>query len=388
MLTAFLYPRLMPLDLFAGNRPDSALHPQFLKTRDDPKMAPARAMLNEIAATMHDPDGNLIEQFQTHGFDARTFEIYLQALFTEAGHTIDRSHKRPDYLITRQGLTVAVEAVTANPTPKKDYQPYDPYPTLGPKTKEEAMQHLKHEVAIKLGSPLFTKLKKRYWDMPQVAGRPFVIAIETFHGGTLSLSSTALSQYLFGIDHSYRFNEDGSLIVEGTTIEKHIGSKEIPSNFFAQPEAENISAILFSNAGTVPKFARIGHQGAHRSDAVRMVRYGNCLDPDPNAINPEHFAFEIGDPDVPPEPWRDGAVLIHNPNALYPIPEGWMGVGSEENLAPSGTVISSYNDPFQPFASMTAMFDGSTSDDAMWAGIELQMTMLQMGQAVADAWRQ
>lgn len=75
---------------------------------------------------MADPDGNLVEQFQTRGFDARTFEIYLHALFTEAGHVIDRSHDRPDFMITRDGLTVAVEAVTANPQPSKAYQPYEP----------------------------------------------------------------------------------------------------------------------------------------------------------------------------------------------------------------------------------------------------------------------
>lgn len=153
----------MITDLFAGNRPDSDLHPQFLKTRDDPKMAPARATLNEIAATMHDPDGNFVERFQTHGFDARTLEIYLHALFTEGGHTIDRSHDRPDFLLTRDRLTVAVEAVTANPTPGKHYQPYELFPAAGPKTKEEVFQHLKHEVAVKLGSPLYSKLQKRYW---------------------------------------------------------------------------------------------------------------------------------------------------------------------------------------------------------------------------------
>ncbi|MFK4871518.1 hypothetical protein [Novosphingobium sp. ZW T3_23] len=30
----------MVIDLFARLRPDADLHPQFLKTRDDPKMAP------------------------------------------------------------------------------------------------------------------------------------------------------------------------------------------------------------------------------------------------------------------------------------------------------------------------------------------------------------
>lgn len=215
-----------------------------------------------------------------------------------------------------------------------------------------------------------------------------MIAIETFRGGSLSLSATALSQYLYGIDHGFYFDESGSLVVTGSPIKEHVGSKPIPSNFFRQPDAENISAVLFTNAGTVPQFARTSQQGKHYSDAVRMVRYGNCLDPSPNAISPEHFAFEVGDPDVPPEPWRDGAVLMHNPNALLPLPPGWIGASAEENITSAGTVVPTLFDPFQPFASLTALFDGGISDNDMWAAIEQQMMMLEMGQAVADVWRQ
>lgn len=378
----------MAIELFNSHRPDSEFHPHFLMTRDDPKLAPARAMLREVAATMDDPDGNFAEQFQTHGFDARTFEIYLQAMFTEGGHTIDRSYNRPDFLITRDGLTAAVEAVTANPPPKKDYQPYEPEMREPPRSREEAMRYLKHEVAIKFGSPLYSKLQREYWKLPHVAGLPFILAIETFHGpGSLLMSSTSLSQYLFGVDHSFRFDANGSLVVEGTPVEQHSGSKVIPSAFFRQAGAVNISAVLFSNAGTIPKFGRIGQQGRYRSSAVRMVRYGNCLDHDPNATTPEPFAFEIGDPEVPPEPWREGSVLIHNPWALRPVPPEWLGAGAEENLGANGTVELTWRDPFQPFASLTAMFRGDISDDEMWAAVEFKMMLLEMGQALGEEWR-
>jgi hypothetical protein len=377
----------MPIDLFARMRPNAALHPQFLKTRDDPQMAPARAMLRDVVATMEDPDGNLVEQFQSHGFDARTFEIYLHALFGEAGHTIDRSHDRPDFLISCDGLTVAVEAVTANPPPGKDYQPYQIIPANPPRTREEIFRYLKHEVAIKFGSPLYSKLQKRYWELPHVAGRPLILAIETFHGGALQHSATSVSQYLFGIDHSYGLDGDGLLVVEGEAITEHVGSKRIPSNFFGQPDAEHVSAVLFCNAGTIPKFARLGHQGGHRSRAVRMIRYGTCLDHDPNATEPEQFAYEVGDPEVPPEPWRDGSVLIHNPNALHPLPAEWLGASGEENLQPGGTVALTWRDPFQPFESLTMMFPGDESEEAMWRKVEIQMRLRAMGQAMASQWR-
>jgi hypothetical protein len=377
----------MALDLFQRLAADDALHPQYLKTRDEAIIGPARAVLREVAGTMIDPDGNFVQQFQTHGFDARTFELYLQALFTEAGHSIDRSHDRPDFLISRDGLTVAVEAVTATPPPRKDYQPYEQFPANPPKTQEEAMRYLKHEVAIKFGSPLYSKLKKKYWTLPHVAGKPLVIAIETFHGGALNLSATSISQYLFGIDHRHWFDDGGNLVVEGGTILQHEGSKVIPSNFFGLPDAEHISGILFCNAGTIPKFGRIGQQGAHRSSAVRMVRIGDCWDPDPNAISPEPFAYEVGDPQVPLEPWRDGAVFIRNPHALLPVPPGWIGAGAEDELAETGTIIPTFADRFHVYSSNTLLFRGDVPDEALWAVVDERMTIMRMAQELGEQWR-
>jgi len=377
----------LALDLFHRLGVDETLHPQYLQTRDAPSMGPARAVLREVAATMHDPDGNFVQQFQTHGFDARTFELYLQALFTEAGHSIGRSYDRPDFLITRDGLTVAVEAVTANPHPRPDYQPYEQFPQEGPRNREEAMRYLKHEVAIKYGSPLYSKLQKKYWTLPHVAGRPLVIAIESFHGGALNLSATSISQYLFGIDHRHWFDDGGNLVVEGDAILCHEGSKVIPSNFFGLPGAEHISGILYCNAGTIPKFGRIGHQGAHRSSAVRMVRIGDCWDPDPNAISPELFAYEVGDPEWPLEPWRDGSVFIRNPQALLPLPPGWIGAGAEDELAETGTIIPTFADPFHVYSSKTYLFRGDVSDRDLNVAVEQQLTIMRMAQAIGDQWR-
>ena len=78
-----------------------------------------------------------------------------------------------------------------------------------------------------------------------------------------------------------------NLITTHTPIDKHkFGTKEIPSGFFAQPNAENVSAVLFSNSGTIPKFNRMGQQGAYQSDAVRMIRWGTYRS---NSTSPEMF---------------------------------------------------------------------------------------------------
>lgn len=46
-----------------------------------------------------DADGNFVEQFQTTGFDARVWELYLFATLSEVGYVIDRPHPAPDFTV-------------------------------------------------------------------------------------------------------------------------------------------------------------------------------------------------------------------------------------------------------------------------------------------------
>jgi hypothetical protein len=121
-------------------------------------------------------------------------------------------------------------------------------------------------------------------------------------------------------------------------IDKHkSGTKEIPSGFFAQPDAENVSAVLFSNSGTIPKFNRMGHQGAYHRHAVRMIRWGTSYRFDPNSAWPEMFLYEVGDPSQGLESWREGTVLFLNPRAKHPVPRGWLGASAEEYCRMAGS---------------------------------------------------
>ena len=41
-----------------------------------------------------DVDGNFVQQFQSTGFDARLWELYLYALFTEQGYGFESNPRR------------------------------------------------------------------------------------------------------------------------------------------------------------------------------------------------------------------------------------------------------------------------------------------------------
>ncbi|QOT76329.1 hypothetical protein [Cupriavidus basilensis] len=368
----------MPIDLFADlGRPNSELHPQFVALRDLPGYAPARGLIRELQEHFVDADGNFVEQFQTFAFDARTFEFYLAAMFKAIGHEIDRSVDRPDFLISKNGVTAAVEAVTANPPPGKGIQPYSALvKDLSP---DEVVQHFENTVPIRLGSPLFSKLKKQYWLLPHVAGRPLVLAIQDFHtAGSLMSSSAPLMRYLYGLGHQWWHDASGKLVIEGYELVEHqLGTKKIPSGFFFQPDAEYISAVLFCNSGTIPKFNRMGHQGKYQTKGVRMLRCGTCYRHDPNATMPKPFVYEVGSPDREPETWAEGTVLLRNPNALHPLPSEWLGASAEENLV-DGTVVTTFAEPFLPYMSMTKIFHGASRGDLRKEAEKLAKALLSI----------
>lgn len=347
----------MAIDVFAQmHSSDSQLHPQFLTLRDSLVYEPARLMLKELQQSFVDPDGNFVEQFQTAGFDARTFELFLYAMFQEQGHRIDRAQQSPDFLLFKNGVAAGVEAVVAAPPSNQGVLPYQ---AIGDEMNEaEVLHEIRHSLPVRLGSPLFSKLQKKYWEQPHMVGRPLVFAIQDFHRpGALGSSSVALSQYLYGQEQNWYFTEKGELVISSAPLDHHESHKRIPSGFFKQPDAEHVSAVLFCNTGTIPKFARMGQQGKHHCDGVRVIRHGFCYDDDPNAAVPEPFLYEVGDPEYGVETWREGTVLMHNPAALHPLENGWFGAAIEECWANNQSIATMF-EPFVPYSSMTTMFGG------------------------------
>jgi hypothetical protein len=328
-------------DLFQPIVLEFRLDPRFRRVAREPGFAPARATMREVFAEMGDRDGNFVEQFQTEGFDARVWELYLYAAFTSVGYVVDSSYDAPDFLLRRHGLEWAVEATTANPTAGLS--------GVAPSGPEGIRDYLEDDLPIKLGSPLLSKLRKRYWEQPHVADQPLVLALQSFAtDDALTYSDYALTNLLFGV-HTYGERQpDGSLRVLNRPIKEHRGIKTIPSGFFQQPDAEHLSAVLWSNSGTVPKFARVGFQQGLDSAGISMVRRGLRYVMNPDASEPAPFEYEVGSRW---ETWAEGLVMIHNPYALLPLPYEALPEAVHHELE-NGVVVSTLP-PFHAFASLT-----------------------------------
>ncbi len=323
----------------------------FELLRTWPGAEPARLIMNRVFEGFPDKDGNFVEQFQTTGFDARLFELYLYAYFSTSGYQVVRDFDKPDFIVTdHAGVTAAIEATTVNPIQNKSgiakKIPFEDLPA------EKLRERIENELPIRFGSPLFSKLQMRYWDLPQCRGIPLVFAIEAFHqDGPVFPSSNALGDYLYGLRHFPTWTDDGKLIVESKQIETHqLGTKIIPSNFFKQPNTEYISAVLFTNSGTLSKFTRMGYQaGLHRGN-LKITRIGTCYNPDPNAVDPFVFRYNLDNPPLL-ETWGQGLMVFYNPNAINPLPKEFFKEAARSYI--DNGQLASDMPPFYPYSSMT-----------------------------------
>ncbi|BCH20991.1 hypothetical protein MesoLjLb_07760 [Mesorhizobium sp. L-8-3] len=305
------------LDLFTPLVPADRQHPDFLTLANGPAFSAAREVIAEMANVFDDPDGNFVKDFQTTGFNSRLWELYLFAVLVEEGFKLDRRHPQPDFIASKGAQTIAIEATTVNPSVGDDGKPVDP---PRPERPEDLAELLRDYMPIKFGSPLFQKLKKKDWERNHVKGLPYAIAIADFHGPqTMTWSSSALSSYLFGLQLEFRPTPDGGLSWSYLPIEKHTHrTKSIPSGFFDQPDSENVAAVLFTNAGTLPKFNRMGALADFGHPDVRLIRRGTVLNPDPQSAVPFQVSIDIDDPSYH-EGWADELQVFHNPHARYPL---------------------------------------------------------------------
>lgn len=338
------------VDLFTPILPAHKQHLYFTKLSQEEVFVPAKAVINELMPHFVDIDGNFVEQFQSTGFDARLWELYLNTYLNEEQFFFDREYNAPDFIVRKSGKKVAIEAVIVgrksdNPVTAFQVEPKYLHPS-------DIKEKNENEMPIKFGSPLYTKLKKEYWNLEQIKDSPLIFAIADFHDDqSMQWSSNALISYLYGIKHDFEYDEEGQLIISALKIDKHeLNGKEIPSGYFFQPDSENVSAIMFSASGTISKFNRIGQQAGFGNDDIEMYRFGSCHDHSPNASLPKSFGYQVSTKTN--ETWAEGLSMFHNPNARFPVPQEFFP-SIAHHYFHEGQIASTLPD-FHPYSSTTA----------------------------------
>lgn len=339
-----------PLDCFTINMPRDRLNPVFLILAEEECYSSARGIVEPMMHWYEDLDGNFIEQFQTIGFNARIWELYLFATFREMGYAIDNIHAIPDFNCVGVIDEFAVEATTVNPTRDNTGVIVPPPPR---ETKNENSQYLSEYMPIKYGSALTSKLARKYWERPNVLGKSLLFAIQDFSTPASMVSTrSALESYLYGYNHDYKHDDEGKLIIIPRKIDIHRwGKKEIRSGFFDLPDAENVSAVIFNSSATISKFNRMGMLAGFGSNRVRMIRQGTAFNHEADAAEPKVFIHDVNSPDYS-ETWVEGLNVYHNPNAKYPIYPPMVPGAAHHRLLPNGQIDSLIPD-WHPLGSIT-----------------------------------
>lgn len=342
------------VDLFDLTAPEENLHPSFRLLHKAPHWVPARAIMSEMMRHFVDVDGNFVQQFQTTAFDSRIWELYLYAALLELGLYVGKEHEAPDFEVRRGERRAFVEAVIVGPSPK------DPPLDIGqdgrPKlhSAERIRELIKTRMPIRFGSALYSKLSRKtpYWELEHVKGHPLIFAVADFHENqSMTWTSPALLEYLYGVTHDFLFDEAGNLVITPLKIDIHeYEGKTIPSGYFFQPGAENVSAVLFSSSGTISKFNRMGRLAGFGLPNQRIYRTGVRHRHEENAALPAPFFFEVK-PGAVTETWAEGLSMFHNPRAVHQVaPDMFPGIA--HHFFEDG-IVRSLLPEFHPYSSFT-----------------------------------
>jgi hypothetical protein len=345
-------------DLFKIQVTDDKLHHHFKILNELEGYQSAKEVIKEISYHYKDIDGNFIEQFQSlNGFDSRLWELYLFCFCREEMFSFKRVSNVPDFIIDKLGQEIAIEAVTvgrAGDNLDELTKKFDKLISI-----EEIEEKLKDEMPLKFGSSIFDKMKKEYWKLSHVKGKPFLIAIADFHEGmSMTWSFPAIIDYLYGTRYSFHHEKTGKLVIEPHEIKefKKKSGTRIPAGFFFQPNSENVSAVIFSSTATLSKFSRMGKQAGLGSPRYIIIREGFCYNHDEDASKPNYFKYEVTEDCK--ELWSEGISIFHNPNANIPLDKDLFPSVAHHEFRDG--LIHSDNPDFLPYNSMNYIVKNAT----------------------------
>lgn len=303
--------------------------------------------MEEIFLRMGDADGNFIDDFQGPGFHSRLFELASYAYLEEIGGVIERSQRSPDFIVARGSTRVAVESVTLNPAQGRSTD-ISLRRLPNPRT-EDILAKVDNELPIRLRDTLARKLEHRYWDKPACRGMPFVLLVGPFHEpGCTTYVDESVARYLYGTESYPDWVSRNGILVRQAPVKDHsFRGRTIPSNFFATEATEGVSAIVWCNQFTVPRFFRIAAQVEGLPAGVVGLVEGERATGDSRCFEP--FRYRLGERHTRPEHWSRGVTIFKNPSARLQLPEGFLPCTSSFEMH-GGRMVRNVNG-FHPLTS-------------------------------------
>jgi hypothetical protein len=306
------------MNLFHQVVDDKSLHPNFRNTMQKPYES-ARSVISSWAEGFPDRDGKFVIEFQTT-FNSSFWELYIFAVLTKFGFTVDFSFAAPDFVVV-QPYQFCIEAVTAQASVGTPNEWEVRLKTFFGDMKNLQQAALVDQATVRLANAIsgkYEKFSKQYSQLQHVVGKPFVLAVAPFEQPFFFMQlNRAINRVLFGYDGERNAEPGKSESQWMRTIKKPNGS-DIPLAYFTNPGMENLSAILFSNTAT---FAKV--QALTRStDFKRVVRALRFDAATRKLVQTVHEGTDYH------ETLLDGLSVYYNPFAKCALPRALFG-GSE-----------------------------------------------------------
>ncbi len=280
---------------------------------------PAKSIIENICILMNDQDGNFIKDFQSTGFDARLWEIYLYIFLLENKFQFIEDKNRPDFHVKKKEYDFFIEAsLSAEKIDEKYSEEF--IKESVEKMDLVAQKDIMDYYSIRLGSVLFSKLNKKYWELDWVKDKPLVFAITPSHNYMAKfLPDAKLMEYLYGKKIITKRTEKGLEHVKTEIVKEHKNDEKIiPSHFFSHPNTENVSAIIFSNNCDLHKFNRMGFEHKLSDKELIIIRSGSKYDDSKPNEPAQDFTYQV-EKGKSIEDWNESLTIYHNPNAKFPL---------------------------------------------------------------------
>ena len=247
------------MDLFKVIVDIDKLHPNF---RNLLKEKYAQTVLNEWSLGFVDRDNKFVKEFQTT-FNSSFWELYLHAIFTYLRFKINYSYKAPDFNISKNNLTINVEAVTTN-HPKDGTPEYDRIEALeklysSNRTeagREEILEEIVSLSTERIMQSIIQKSKKyieNYGKLNHVKGTPFVLAIGSYEQPLFYYQGTgAIERVLYGLKEA-KYIEGKPFFDFTDNVLKRSNNALIPIGVFNDNKYGHISAVIFNPVASFGK---------------------------------------------------------------------------------------------------------------------------------------
>ena len=308
----------MSVDLFTPQVAPELFHYNFKAALHDSSFG-EREVLTRWANDFTDKDGKFVKEFQTT-FNSAYWELYLHAAFRDLGFSNDLSHASPDFILSKNGANIIIEATSANAAEGKPKEWERDLSKEGIKNLKFDIPEINREATIRLSNAVIAKLRKYKQDysrLNHVCGKPFVIAIGPFEQPYFYLQFNRAIRSLLYDDYvdEEAFKKDpasypfGPPSVSLGTITKDNGS-DIELGFFNSSIMEEISAVIFSCTATWGKLDAL-------ATSPKKEAIFNSMRHDENGV-PKFFTGVTRANYT--ETLLDGIQVYHNSYAKYPLP--------------------------------------------------------------------